>query len=61
MTWIFAGVGVAFAGVAVIAVLAVRVLAAAEKLHRELDRTRAQLTPKQDILRQKIDALRHPE
>ncbi|RBQ18928.1 hypothetical protein DP939_17170 [Spongiactinospora rosea] len=61
MTWVFAGVGVAFAGVVVIAVLAIRVLAAARKLHRELERARARLTPKQDILRQKIDALRHPE
>ncbi|MEW9529579.1 hypothetical protein [Microbispora sp. NPDC049125] len=43
MTWIFAAVGLATAGLAVLAVLAVRVSAAARGLGAELDRARRRL------------------
>lgn len=43
MSWIIAAVGLAFAGLVVLAVLALRVLVAARALGRELARTRARL------------------
>jgi hypothetical protein len=43
MMWIFAGVGLATAGLAILAVLAARVLTAARGLGRELDRTNRRL------------------
>ncbi|MDF5753836.1 hypothetical protein [Spongiactinospora sp. TRM90649] len=61
MIWVVAAVAAAFTGVAVIAVLSVKVLVAARGLHRELERTRSRLTPKRDKLRQKIDVIRNPE
>ncbi|MFC0863725.1 hypothetical protein ACFHYQ_15590 [Sphaerimonospora cavernae] len=43
MTWIFAGSGLAVAGLAILAVLAVRMVAAARGLGSELDRARRML------------------
>ncbi|SDR24893.1 hypothetical protein [Thermostaphylospora chromogena] len=43
MSWIIAAVGLAFAGLVVLAVLSLRVLVAARALGRELARTRARL------------------
>ncbi|GAA0373824.1 hypothetical protein GCM10009530_25320 [Microbispora corallina] len=48
MTWIFAAVGLAVAGLAVLAVPAVRVFAAARGLGAELDRARRRLGPPED-------------
>ncbi|MGJ6961767.1 hypothetical protein ACSDR0_07615 [Streptosporangium sp. G11] len=45
MSWIIAAISLAFAGLAVLAFLAVRVLRAAAELGREVDRTEGRLEP----------------
>lgn len=56
MTWIFAAVGVAFAGLVVLAVLSARVLRAANGLNRQITQARAQIAPHEEALRARIAA-----
>jgi hypothetical protein len=48
-------VGLAFAGLLVIAYCAFRVFVAVQRLAREVDRTRRRLAPKQAALREELD------
>jgi hypothetical protein len=58
VTWVFAWAGMGVTGLAILATLAVRVIAAAGALGRELERSRRRLEPRQAELRAKIDAVR---
>lgn len=58
MTWIFAAVGLAVAGLAVLAVLTARVFAAARDLGQEVDRTRKRLNQTGDEHPVRIGAFR---
>ncbi|MFF5205539.1 hypothetical protein [Streptosporangium sp. NPDC000396] len=58
MSWIFVAVALAFAGVAVLAFLGVRVLLATRELGRQVDRTRRRLEPAQAALRERAGAIR---
>ncbi|MEU9833803.1 hypothetical protein AB0D67_19965 [Streptosporangium sp. NPDC048047] len=50
MNWIFAGTGLALAGLALLAVLGLRVLVAARELGREVDRARRRIEPARALL-----------
>ncbi|MEU6741852.1 hypothetical protein [Streptosporangium sandarakinum] len=50
MNWIFAGAGLALAGLAVLAVLGLRVLVAARELGREVDRAHRRIEPARALL-----------
>ncbi|GIH29112.1 hypothetical protein Aph01nite_74220 [Acrocarpospora phusangensis] len=54
MSWIYAAAGLGVAGLAVLGVLAARVLTAARGLGRELDRARRRIEPAHARLRAEI-------
>jgi hypothetical protein len=55
--WVLASVGVAFAGLLVLAFCGFRVFVAVARLGRELERTRRRLAPKQAALADELRAL----
>ncbi|MFD0887524.1 hypothetical protein ACFQ08_23530 [Streptosporangium algeriense] len=54
MSWIFAAVGLAFAGLLVLGFLGVRVLLATRELGREVDRIRRTITPAHSALSEQV-------
>jgi hypothetical protein len=58
MTWTFAAVGLATAGLAVLGFLSAQVFVAARGLGREIDRTRRRLAPVLDEHGEQRDELR---
>jgi hypothetical protein len=56
--WVVVSVGVAFAGLVVLAVCAARVFLAVRGLARELERTKRRLEPRQKTLRSELRTLR---
>ncbi|MER7210160.1 hypothetical protein [Streptosporangium sp. NPDC000239] len=54
MSWIFAAVGLAFAGLLVLGFLGVRVLLATRELGREVDRIRRTITPAHSALNEQV-------
>ncbi|MDP9867522.1 MULTISPECIES: hypothetical protein [Streptosporangium] len=61
MSWIFAAVALAFAGLVVLAFLGVRVLLAVRELGREVARTRRRLEPAQVLFSEKTGTIRAPK
>lgn len=59
MTWIFAAVGLATAGLALLGVLAVRAFAAARVLSEEIGRTSRRIGPAWGELRAEVSTIRH--
>ncbi|WP_440066176.1 hypothetical protein [Streptosporangium sp. OZ121] len=58
MSWIIAAISLTFAGLAVLAFLAVRVLRAAAELGREVDRTQGRLEPVRVLFGERTAAVR---
>ncbi|MBB2913730.1 threonine/homoserine/homoserine lactone efflux protein [Streptosporangium becharense] len=58
MTWIFAGVALALAGLVVLGFLGVRVLRAAAGLGREVDEARRKLEPAQRLFTETTRTIR---
>jgi hypothetical protein len=58
VNWVLASVGIASAGMAVLAYCAFRVAVAVRGLAGELQRTRRRLEPKQALLADELQALR---
>jgi membrane protein implicated in regulation of membrane protease activity len=56
--WVVVSVGVAFAGLVVLAVCAFKVFLAVRGLARELERTRRRLEPRQKALQGELQTLR---
>ncbi|GAA3102197.1 hypothetical protein [Streptosporangium carneum] len=54
MSWIFAAVGLAFAGLLVLGFLGVRVLLATRELGREVDRMRRMIAPAHSALNEQV-------
>lgn len=61
MSWIFAAVALASAGLVVLAFVGVRVLLAARELGRQVDTTRRRLEPARTAFGERAKAIRVPK